>query len=295
LTALSDTLGDAAPRRRLFQALKYLVYAALFGNIFFFLREELGSLEHTFSGVLSPGELVQVFAATLDTAAWVVLLLLFELETWVLDDEQITGWTKRTIHGVRLLCGMAILWAFFGYCAELITLYQTTWLDDFLGCEVAAGEWSLLIRLDEYAPLTPANCAGVAEGAYRIGDFSIVADGDTLRKTRYLAWTDVINAAAWILVVIVLEVEVRLQLRGRLTDAVVDATRYLKYLLYSTLFIAAVYWGFEGKFLDFWDASLWLFAFVFIELNVFDWQRESKLPGTGAAEAAERAEEAAPV
>jgi hypothetical protein len=85
--------------------------------------------------------------------------------------------------------------------------------------------------------------------------------------------------------VILLEVEVRLQLRGRLTDAVVDGTRYLKYVLYSTLFSAAVYWGFEGKFLDFWDASLWLFAFIFIELNVFDWQRDTQeeaLVATGA-------------
>ena len=32
--------------------------------------------------------------------------------------------------------------------------------------------------------------------------------------------------------------------------------------------------GFKGDFLDFWDAALWLFAFVFIELNVFEWQQE---------------------
>ena len=27
-------------------------------------------------------------------------------------------------------------------------------------------------------------------------------------------------------------------------------------------------------FWTFWDAALWLFAFVFIELNVFEWQQE---------------------
>ena len=27
-------------------------------------------------------------------------------------------------------------------------------------------------------------------------------------------------------------------------------------------------------FLDFWDAFLWLVAFVFIELNVFQWREE---------------------
>lgn len=262
-------------RRLVFRVVKYLTYLALLLNVGFFLREELGSLEHTFSGALTLAQYVQVFAATIDTAAWVVLLLLFELETSILDDAKIKGWTKRSIHGVRLLCGLAIMWALLGYSAELITLYQTTWLPAFAGCEELPGSWSLLLRLDEYAPLDAGNCAAVADGAWRISDFSVVAAAQTLQATRYLAWTDVINAGAWILVVVVLEVEVRLQLRGRLTDAVVDGTRYLKYVLYSTLFCAAVYWGFEGKFLDFWDACLWLFAFIFIELNVFDWQRES--------------------
>jgi hypothetical protein len=282
---LNSSLVGQGLRRRLFTGVKYAVYLALLGNVYFFLQEELGSLQHTFSGRLSLGQLVQVFAATIDTAAWVILLLLFELETWVLDDETITGWTRRSLHGIRMLCGLAIFWAFLGYCAELLTLFDTTWMADFAGCASAAGDWSLLVRLDEYVPLDAGNCSAVADGAWRIGDFAIVADPGTLKATRYLAWTDVVNSAAWILVVILLEVEVRLQLRGRLTDAVVDGTRYLKYVLYSTLFSAAVYWGFEGKFLDFWDASLWLFAFIFIELNVFDWQRDTQeeaLVATGA-------------
>jgi hypothetical protein len=31
-----------------------------------------------------------------------------------------------------------------------------------------------------------------------------------------------------------------------------------------------------GKLMDFRDASLWLFAFIFIELNVFKWQYETE-------------------
>ena len=45
-------------------------------------------------------------------------------------------------------------------------------------------------------------------------------------------------------------------------------------MLYPVLFVAAVYWGFEGSFLDFWDAFLWLVAFVFIEMNVLEWHEE---------------------
>ncbi|WP_439106214.1 hypothetical protein [Congregibacter sp.] len=271
----SEFFGSSL-RGRVFTAVKYLTYLLLLGNVYLFLQEETSSLEHTFTGAMSLNQFVQVFAATLDTAAWVVLLLLFELETSVLDDEKIRGRVKLGLHGIRLLCGGAIVWAFTGYCAELITLYKVTPMEAWNGCAQLADDWSLLLTLDEYEPLSVQNCFVVADAALRISDFNIVSDADTLRATRYLAWTDVINAAAWILVVVVLEIEVRLQLRGNLTNAVLDGTRYLKYCLYSTLFIAAVYWGFEGKFLDFYDASLWLFAFIFIELNVFDWQRETQ-------------------
>ena len=105
--------------------------------------------------------------------------------------------------------------------------------------------------------------------------FFIVAEPDALRGARYLAWTDVINSITWILVVIVLEIEVRLQLRGNLSAQLITSTRNVKFVLYAILFACAAYWGYAGSFLDFWDAFLWLFAFIFIELNVFEWNRET--------------------
>jgi hypothetical protein len=44
--------------------------------------------------------------------------------------------------------------------------------------------------------------------------------------------------------------------------------------LYGTLLFTATFWGIKGDFVDFWDAFLWLVAFVFIELNVFEWRQE---------------------
>ena len=79
--------------------------------------------------------------------------------------------------------------------------------------------------------------------------------------------------------VILLEIEVRLQLRGGVPSKLQWLMNGFKVVLYTTLALAAVYWGIEGEFLDFWDAALWLFAFVFIELNVFAWQQELKSQG----------------
>lgn len=268
-------LGSSATSYRLFTAVKYVVYALLSFNIYLFLQEELGALEHTFVDGFELGQVIQVFSATIDTTAWVLLLLLFELETSVLDDSKIKGPVKWLLHGLRLVCYAAVYYAFTGYYAELVQLYQVTHLPAFDACASLNQDWSLLITIDEYEPLTAANCGSLASEVYRLGDFNIVADGGVLQSVRWLGWTDVINSAAWLLVVIVLEVEVRLQLRGNLSDQIMRFTLLIKYALYGTLFACAGYWGVAGDFLDFWDAALWLFAFIFIELNVFEWQAET--------------------
>lgn len=262
-------------RYRLFTYVKYLTYSLLSINVFLFLQEELLALEHTFAGSIEMGQIIQSFAATIDTAAWVLLLLLFELETSVLDDSRIKGGLKRTLHGVRGLCYLAIGYAFTGYYSELLTLYAVAPLPGLDPCSLLGQDVSLLIDIDEYLPLDIGNCAAMGPEIFRFNAFDIIADGETLQSAQYLGWVDVINSATWILVCIVLEIEVRLQLRGNLSDRVMGATKYLKFALYGILFLAAGYWGYAGDFLDFWDAFLWLFAFIFIELNVFEWQYET--------------------
>jgi hypothetical protein len=277
------TYFGSRARYRAFTAVKYLVYVLLSFNVWLFLQEELLALEYTFVDGISPGQLVQVFSATIDTAAWVILLLLFELETSVLDDRKIRGPVKWTMHGIRGICTIAIVYAFTGYYAELVTLYDVAPLNGADVCSLPGQGYSLLVNLDEYVPLDAVNCAALSGEVYRLNGFDIVADGEVLRSAQWLAWTDVINAAAWILVVIVLEIEVRLQLRGDLSGRLLRVNRFFKLVVYGVLFAAAAYWGYAGDFLDFWDAALWLFAFIFIELNVFEWQYESSHQAAVAA------------
>ena len=76
--------------------------------------------------------------------------------------------------------------------------------------------------------------------------------------------------------VAVLEVEVRAVLAAKRAVPLIGTAIYpIKSLLYFVLFAAAVYWWFEGDFLDFWDAVLWLFAFFVIEQNVTSWRQET--------------------
>ncbi len=262
---------------RWFQFTKYAVYGLLSLNILLFLQEEMTSFSHLFTGEPNLELVVQAFSATIDTAAWVVLLLMFELETYVLPDEAIKGKVKWSLHGLRIFAFLFIGYACYGYFVEMFYFYGENVRPLAATAACGLGEsWSILVKLDEFQPLTRENC-GMLQGAlWQVGSGQVVADADTLRATRWLAWADVINSVTWILVVVLLEIDVRLQLRGAYTGRVLLASKLGKLVLYSILFAAAVYWGFKGDFLDFWDAFLWLFAFFFIEQNLFAWQAETE-------------------
>ncbi len=269
--------------RVFYRAAKYLIYGLLTVNVGLFLQEEMLSAQHALDSGSNLSSLIQLFSATLDTAAWVILLLLFELETAVIPDEKLVGKTKWLIHGVRFLCGAAIVSACLGYIGEW-EVFLVSAPAPANPCELVDGRWSVLLDFDDFTPLTPENCLVLGNNALQATGLSYVLATPAAFESAYdLALVDVVNASAWILVVILLEIEVRLQLRGGVPEQFQWLMNGFKVVLYTTLALAAVYWGFEGEFLDFWDAALWLFAFVFIELNVFAWQQELKTQGEASS------------
>jgi hypothetical protein len=261
---------------RLYSLFKLCVYAALFINVWLFLRGDLGAAgvrDGTSAGLL---DTIEIYARTIDTAAWLVLLLLFELETSFLPDATLhSRRVKWTIHGARALCALVIVNSLIGYSGKFATYLDAR---PFAGdaCALVGGDWQVLGGLDEFAPLDAGGCAELAPGTLRLSNAPVLATPLVLAEAQHLALADVVNAAAWIMVVLLLEFDVRLQLRGGLRGWTLWASALLKFLTYAVLLAAALYWGFAGTFLDFWDAFLWLVAFVFIELNLFTWQEETQ-------------------
>lgn len=264
-------------RRTIFQFFKYTVYVLLTINIYLFFAEEFAASNHQFPDGVAPNDLIEAFAATIDTAAWVVLLLMFELETYVLDDAHFTSKITWSLHALRLICYGFILYAFYGYIANLTFLLGASPLVNVSSlCSLVADQWVYATSLDQYAEITAANCESFssANTYYHFEDMLAVIDAYGLQAIRKLAWVDVINAAVWLLVVMILEIDVRLQERNRFEGLALRISSAFKVILYSLLLIAAIYWAVAGDFVDFWDAFLWLVAFVFIELNVFEWRQE---------------------
>ena len=262
---------------RLFQVFKYTVYGLLAFNIFIFWSEEILAATVQFPAGVAIADIIDAYTATIDTAAWVVLLLMFEFETFILDDRYFTTAVNRILLAIRVPCYAFIVYAFYGYVVNLLFISEATQLIGVSDlCALATNGWSYAIDLDEYVGITVANCGLFSDaGAFmRFEGMPAAVDANGLAAIKNLAWVDVINAAIWVLVVLILESDVWLQERNRLEGTTLRVSKLIKFILYTTLLLAAIYWGIKGDFIDFWDAFLWLVAFVFIELNVFEWRKE---------------------
>ncbi len=263
---------------KLYQLFKYAVYAFLTANIFFFYFEESAAAPLQFPDGVGLHNLREAYSATIDTLAWVILLYMFELETHVLEDRHFTRTVALSLRSLRALAYVAIFMAFLGYVDDMRFVSETIPLAGISDlCHLPTGEWSWQFTFGEYVSVTAANCASLSDASsfLRYGELPLVTDAAADVEIVRLAWADVINGATWILVVAILEIDVWLQERHRYEGAALYASNAFKFVLYATLFLVAIYWTFKGDFLDTWDAYMWLVAFVFIELNVFEWRQES--------------------
>ena len=259
----------------LFRAFKYTIYCLLTLNVLLFFREDYLAAQEVFGNTIGWAHLVEAYSATIDTAAWVVLLLLFELETAVIPDERLRGGLKWMLVAVRSVSYFFITWAFWGYCVKLGMISDFQPFAGTAVCDLVGTHFTWLFTLDEYLPIDAQACAALGgQELVRIAGTDIIGTVPAVEAAVRLAWVDVINAADWLIIVVLLEAEVLLQIRGKLTDGFIRVLKVVKGALYAVLFLAAIYWGVLGDFLDFWDAFLWLVAFIFIELNIFTWHAE---------------------
>ena len=259
-----------------YRVFKYTIYCFLAYNIWLFFLQDSGASAQTFTDGITWRNLVEAYSATFDTLAWVILLLIFELQTAIIPDEKLQGSLKWVLVGFQSACYFFIAYSFYGYIVKYGVVTNVVPLGAVNACDLLGSGYTFPDSLDEYFPLTPEICASMqGEALHRIAETSIIGTSEQMLLLKRLALTDVINAGDWLIVVAILEIEVLLQLKGLLSDRLLTINKIVKGLLYLVLFGCAIYWGIDGEFLDFWDAFLWLVAFIFIELNIFEWQAET--------------------
>jgi len=276
--------------RLLFTAFKYTVYLLLGVDTVLFLQEDLAASAETFGDGIVWSNVVEAFTAAIDTAAWLVLLLLFELETAVISDDKLQGGLKWTFSAVRVICYTFIVWSFYGYISKYVVITDLAPFTVADVCSLLGSDWSWVADLDEYPPLDAQSCA-LLQGRelLQLNGTRIIGAREALDAAGSLAIIDIVNSATWLVIVVLLEAEVWMQLKDLLTERLLRISKYVKGFFYALLFVCAIYWWFYGDFLDFWDAFLWLVAFIFIEMNIFKWHEEVEEAWEAEQEAAGQA------
>ncbi len=261
----------------IFRFFKYSIYILLAYDALLFFEGDLIASAETFGETVTWRNVIEAYSATFDTVAWVALLFLFELETAVIPDHLLKGGLKWVLKGLSALAYFFIIYSFYGYWVKYGVVTDLLPFNIADVCSLIGTDFTWVVTLDEYLPLDQASCTAMqGQQLLQIAGTDIIGTQSALNDARLLAIVDVVNALDWLIVVALLEIEVFLQLTDKLTNKLMITFKYTKGFFYVILLFCAAYWGFKSSFLDFWDAFLWLVAFIFIELNIFQWHSETK-------------------
>ncbi len=260
---------------RLFKLFKYTIYILLAYEIFLWFQEDLIASAETFGDTVTWRNVVEAYSATIDTAAWVVLLLMFELETAVISDEKLQGGLKWFFTGIVAVCYVLITWAFYGYVAKYGVFTDVVPFSIGDVCSLMGTDWNYILDLDDYPPhrqhiLPRLAGAGIVPG-FRPRDYWHCRKSEVSCGSGYHRYHQCGHLADHRRAAASRSLASTQGHAHRSPDA--DCQNFQGILLFGAV-VCAAYWGFNGTFLDFWDAFLWLVAFIFIELNIFQWHEE---------------------
>ena len=267
---------DEAKLHKIQQIVKWTVYTLLIVNFVYYVLEDWNRATHVLTSSSTFLDWTSEFANSIDESAWFILLFMFELETYVLDDEKLKGWIAHTVHGVRLACYVMLTHTIFAYSGTVIDYMPTVEVERVSSlCDMVDDDVSYVHNL-EYTEVNEQTCANLASADkyYRVASDPVVTDLESLNLERNLAWIDLAESVIWLLILLAIEVIVRMQSRGVTGGALMLTLNRVKMLLYLTLITFGVYWATLSHWLYLWDELLWIGGFAAIEMNVSEWRDE---------------------
>lgn len=260
------------------QFIKLTVYTLLLINFAFYIRDDWVIATHTMRNGGSLLDWTRAFAVTIEESAWIIMLILFELETYVLSDEYLSRRKAVAMHVVRFVCYAFLAHTLFAYGIYAYELALVTAIPDITGlCQLVSADVSFAANL-EYTQLDGSNCKQLSSASrfFYIDppEFLIVVDGAGLLIERQLAWVDVMELLTWLFILFAIEMTVYLQDRGTVKGMVISSLNTAKFLFYSLLWVAIFYWIYRGHWMFAWDEFVWIAGFMAIEMNVVEWRNE---------------------
>jgi len=258
----------AITRESAFRIFKVVIFWALMINLFYYLYEDVTAYLYLAAGS-TLFDVLEAFAVTIDYVAWMVLIVLFEMETSAQSRGRFTGTRKWVIAGLTAACYVVLVYAAYGYAAALADSYHFEPFDSKPACYYANTGFAHLSLEARPIELTHLNCGAFAgKELFKSPTDNLIATQANLLALRKLGWVDVFNASAWLIIVLLFQIEVSLEQANMLTKRRLFSVMAWKGAAYLVLLVCATYWTVYSAFIDSWDAWLWLLAFILIDLNM---------------------------
>ena len=264
----------------LLQLIKLVVYTLLLINFAFYIRDDWVIASHTMRNGGSILDWTAAFATTIDESAWMILLILFELETYVLSDEPLSRFKAFLMHSARIICYFSLAHTLYAYSSAVYDLSTVTAIAEISNlCQLIGNDISYASNL-LYTELDADNCTSLSTATQFFyidpPEFLIATDSAGLVIERQLAWIDIMEATTWLLILLAIEASVWLQDRGVATGIMTKGLNVAKFFLYSLLWCAISYWIYRDHYMFAWDEFVWIAGFVAIEMNMVEWRNEIK-------------------
>ncbi|MFT5710353.1 MAG: hypothetical protein ACI8QT_001047 [Halioglobus sp.] len=272
----ADASKSSTHRLDLKQLIKLVVYSLLVINFGLYVIEDWQISTHTLRNGGTFFDYTSAFAVTFDTLAWLTLLALFELETYLLSDEAFTRWRVAFMHGLRVICILFLAHTLLAYWTSASKLSDLAPIENVQNlCQLSDEGISYGFNLS-YTDLNETNCATLssANELYLIENNTVVTTAEGLIIDQQLTWLDLAEAVVWIVILLCIETVVRLQDKNITTGAKMRLASTTKTLLYCFLWATAAYWIYRGHYMYAWDEALWILGFFAIEMNISAWKTE---------------------
>lgn len=262
--------------QRIQQTVKWIVYSLLLVNFAYYIVEDWNRASHVLTDGAPFLKWTSEFATSIDLLAWFTLLLMFELETYVLDDDTWDGWVALAVRGVRLICIIMIAHTIYAFSTALLDIQPTRQVEGIDNlCELTERDLSFVYNL-EYTEVTAETCSDlpIANEYYWVSNDPIVSTLAGLKLERNLIVADLSEVIIWVVILLFIELVVRLQGRGVASGLLITTLNRSKIVLYAALIGIGIYWASLSHWLYLWDELLWIGGFAAIEMNVSEWRDE---------------------
>lgn len=256
--------------------LKWIVYSLLILNLFYYLYEDWMSGQHTLTADSTLLEWMSNYAATLDDFAWIMLIFVYEIETYWLDDDFDNKLILNGMLAFKLVFAALILQTSYAYTVIALQIPQIAPVDGAAELCALAGEDLSFLRNLRYTEITAQSCATIphADTLFALPAEPVITDAAGRVEHMVLSIVDVFENYSWLVILAMTELLVRLQNHGKYEGSAIEWAKRLKLVGYGIIVIASIYWITKGHYVYAWDEFMWIAGFSVLDKNLSEWRHD---------------------